>query len=203
MGFEKSESQEEKGEKINPSESLEKTTSEPEENISEPEEKTEKELLEEFLPSKEEIAGKEESKRSWGKAAAAGIALAGTLAGGAEAYAGSKDMFDELDAPAERVQKHSPEKKMAEQKAQKAFETVDEGETMAQQAIDHIRDTLLPNETDPSEQAKLKTIMEMPPNKVWSKVFVDKGIVQFGGLYSDPASGKDLPFIFQYKLKGY
>lgn len=202
MGFEKFEPQEEKGEEINPSESLEQITPEPEENISEPEEKTGEELLEEFWPSPEE-KNEEKSNPSWGKAAAAGIALAGTLAGGAEAYAGSKDMFDELDAPAERVQKHSPEKKMAEQKAQKAFETVDEGETMAQQAIDHIRDTLLPNETDPSEQAKLKTIMEMPPNKVWSKVFVDKGIVQFGGLYSDPASGKDLPFIFQYKLKGY
>lgn len=168
----------------------------------EAEEKTSEELLDELYPSPE--TQKEEKKSpSWGKAAAAGMALAGTLAAGTEAYAGSKDMFDELDASEERVQKHSPEKKTTEQKAREAFETVDEGETMAQQAIDHIRDTLLPNETNPSERAKLQTIIDMTPNMVWSKVFVDKGMVQFGGLYDDPVSGKQTPFLFQYKLSGY
>lgn len=174
-----------------------------EKEVSAAEEKTAEELAEELWPVGEETAKEEETKRSWGKAAAAGMALAGTLAAGTEAYAGRRDMFDELDATAERVQKYSPEKTATEQKAREAFESVDEGETMAQRAIDHIRDTLLPNEANPSERAKLETILEMPPNKVWSKVFVDKGMVQFGGLYSDPASGKDTPFIFQYKLPGH
>ena len=187
MGFENFEPNEEKGEenieeKMNTLESPEEISVETEGDAPESEEKT---------------------SPSWGKAAIAAAALAGTFAAGTEAYAGNKNMFDELDNATEHVQKSSPEKKTTHHKAQEAFETIDEGESMAEKAIDHIRDTLLPNETDPSERAKLQTIVDMTPNKVWSKVFVDKGMVQFGGLYSDPTSGKDTPFIFQYKLSGH
>ena len=207
MGFENFEPNEEKGEenieeKMNTLESPEEISVETEGDAPESEEKTGEELLEELWPSPEEKT-EEKTSPSWGKAAIAAAALAGTFAAGTEAYAGGRDMFDELDNATEHVQKSSPEKKTTHHKAQEAFETIDEGESMAEKAIDHIRDTLLPNESNESERAKLQTIVDMTPNKVWSKVFVDKGMVQFGGLYSDPTSGKDTPFIFQYKLSGH
>lgn len=110
------------GEETSASESPDEMPVETEEGAPEPEEKSTEELLEEYWPSPEKTK-KEKTGPSWGKAAIAAAALAGTLATGTEAYA---DMPGQLAAETEKEMTMSHENQAATQEteAKKASRTI-------------------------------------------------------------------------------
>lgn len=195
--------EEDAGEEVSVQESLEGAPTETEEDAPEPEEKTNDELAGELWPPREETK-EEKTGPSWGKAAIAATALAGTLAG--NAYAGTPEQFsaepkNEITVSHENkassqemeLKKNEAYNRMLErfrEKLQKKddFSGIKDGYTRRGKEARAAR-----------ERAWMQTVIDHP-EKVHTTIDAEKGTVFFVGTYTDPDSGAEQPFEQIYQL---